>query len=136
MDFTKDGNEILSQVPLAVPYDKTRPESLNEQIARMVQSQFSQLASENGKETYEDSFDFGDENENDDFSAPLTSFQEDYLPETYDNETAKQGTAVEASGADNDNVGTSPVQPVLDGIPKPDVSENQNLEKNEKKEKN
>lgn len=129
MDFTKDGNEILSQVPLAVPYDKTRPESLNEQIARMVQSQFSQLAAENGKETYEDSFDFGDEYEYDEMNAPLTPFQEDYLPETYDNDPAKQSAAGEASGANNANVGTSLDQPILDGISKPDVSENQNQDK-------
>lgn len=128
MDFTKDGNEILSQIPLAVPYDKTRPESLNEQIARMVQSQFSQLASENGKETYEDSFDFGDDEENEDVNAPLSPFQEDYLPD-YDNEAAKQSAAVEASGADNVNVGTSHPQPVLDGIPNPDENQNQNSEK-------
>lgn len=124
MDFTKDGKEILSQIPLAIPYDKTRPESLNEQIARMVQSHFSQLASENGKETYEDSFDFGDDNDNEDFNAPLSPFQEDYLPEVYDNEAAKQSAAVEASGADNVNVGTSQEidQPNLDGL---ENSENQ-----------
>lgn len=118
MDFTKDGNEILSQVPLAVPYDKTRPESLNEQIARMVQSQFSQLAADNGKETYEDSFDFGDDEENNDLNAPLSPFQEDYLPENYDNDAAKQSTAASASGANNENVGTSqePAQPSLDGL--------------------
>lgn len=118
MDFTNDGKEILSQVPLAVPYDKTRPESLNEQIARMVQSQFSQLASENGKESYEDSFDFGDDDDNDDFNAPLSPFQEDYLPENYDNEAAKQSAAVEASGANDANVGTSQEidQPNLDGL--------------------
>lgn len=126
MDFTKDGNEILSQIPLAVPYDKTRPESLNEQIARMVQSQFSQLASENGKETYEDSFDFGDDEENEDVNAPLSPFQEDYLPENYDNEAAKQSAAVEASGADNVNVGTShdSVQPNLDGLENSEKGEN------------
>lgn len=125
MDFTNDGKEILSQVPLAVPYDKTRPESLNEQIARMVQSQFSQLAAENGKETYEDSFDFGDDEENFDSTAPLTSFQEDYLPENYDNEPAKQGTAGEASGDNNENVGTSPepAQPNLDGLENPEKKE-------------
>lgn len=117
MDFTKDGNEILSQVPLAIPYDKTRPESLNEQIARMVQSQFSQLAAENGKETYEDSFDFGDE-DNEDLNAPLSPFQEDYLPDAYDNDPAKQSAAGEASGANNANVGTSQesTQPSLDGL--------------------
>lgn len=126
MDFTNDGKEILSQVPLAVPYDKTRPESLNEQIARMVQSQFSQLASENGKESYEDSFDFGDDEENEDFNAPLSPFQEDYLPEVYDNEAAKQNAAVEASGANNANVGTSQenVQPSLDGLENSDKGEN------------
>lgn len=126
MDFTKDGKEVLSQIPLAVPYDKTRPESLNEQIARMVQSHFSQLAADNGKETYEDSFDFGDENENEDFNAPLSPFQEDYLPENYDNEAAKQSAAVEASGADNANVGTSqePAQPSLDGLENSEKGEN------------
>lgn len=124
MDFTKDGNEILSQVPLAVPYDKTRPESLNEQIARMVQSHFSQLAADNGKETYEDSFDFGDEYDYDEINAPLTPFQEDYLPETYDNGEIKQSADPTASGADNANVGTSqePAQPSLDGL---ENSENQ-----------
>lgn len=121
MDFTNDGKEILSQIPLAVPYDKTRPESLNEQIARMVQSQFSQLAAENGKETYEDSFDFGDEYEYDEMNAPLTPFQEDYLPESYDNEATKQSAGASASGANDSNVGTSqPDQPVLDGIPNSD----------------
>lgn len=126
MDFTKDGKEVLSQVPLAVPYDKTRPESLNEQIARMVQSQFSQLAAENGKESYEDSFDFGDDDEHDDLNAPLSPFQEDYLPENYDNVTAKQSAAGTASGADNVNVGTSqePAQPSLDGLENSDKGEN------------
>lgn len=118
MDFTNDGKEILSQIPLAVPYDKTRPESLNEQIARMVQSQFSQLAAENGKETYEDSFDFGDDEENEDVNAPLSPFQEDYLPESYDNVAVKQSAEPTASGANNANVGTSqePAQPSLDGL--------------------
>lgn len=118
MDFTKDGKEVLSQIPLAVPYDKTRPESLNEQIARMVQSHFSQLASENGKESYEDSFDFGDDDENDDLNAPLSPFQEDYLPESYDNGEIKQSADPTASGANNENVGTSHEinQPNLDGL--------------------
>lgn len=126
MDFTKDGKEVLSQIPLAVPYDKTRPESLNEQIARMVQSHFSQLAADNGKETYEDSFDFGDENENEDFNAPLSPFQEDYLPENYDNEPAKQSAAGEALGANDENVGTSheSVQPSLDGLENSEKGEN------------
>mgnify|MGYP006998071977 CR=1 FL=1 len=78
MDFTNDGNEILSQVPLSIPYDKTRPETLQEQIARMVQLNFSSMANDNGAETFEEANDFGPDD--DDFSdAPLTQFQEEYL---------------------------------------------------------
>lgn len=85
MKFTKDGSEFLSQVPLAIPYDKTRPESLQEQIARMVQSRWSDLANNNQQETFEEANDFGDDLDDYITDAPLTQFQEEYLSSPEDN---------------------------------------------------
>lgn len=104
MKFTKDGNEILSQVPLAIPYDRTRPESLQEQIARMVQSHFSMMADNAGEETFEEANDFGDSEEFISPDAPLSSFQEEFLQQeslvgdNLNNDLSSQGVEKSALG--------------------------------------
>lgn len=117
MNFTNEGYEVLSQIPLAIPYDKTRPESLNEQIARMVQTALSQEASAHGEETFEEANDFGDEDPEIASDAPLSMFQE----ETFSGDPKTYNTKEGSKNADPAAVaGLS-----MDGKPDPEPQDNQ-----------
>lgn len=55
--------EALDQTPVEIPVGVIRPESLESIMARMINERFSQMAEENGMETFEeaDDFDIDDE---------------------------------------------------------------------------
>lgn len=57
------GHEILDPEPMAIPLGFKKPETLAEQIRRMVKTEMSQAAASQGQETFEeaDDFDIGDD---------------------------------------------------------------------------
>lgn len=54
----KNGREIPSNVPVAIPTKFKRPETIAEQVKRMVASQLSIAASQQGHESFEEADDF------------------------------------------------------------------------------
>lgn len=54
----KAGNEVGDPVPMAPPLHMTRPLSLSEQIKQMVRRELSEVAHNQGFETFEESDDF------------------------------------------------------------------------------
>lgn len=62
--------EILDDTPIEVPAGFRRPESLTEQIQRMVRTQISEAADRNGHETFKESQDF---EVDEDFDLPMTA---------------------------------------------------------------
>lgn len=70
------GREVPDGEPLALPSGFKRPETLAEQVARLVQGSLSRLAQESGEESFEESEDFDVE---DDFD-PRTPYEEIFDP--------------------------------------------------------
>lgn len=58
-----EGREVLSDRPVALPAGMKRPSSLNEDIQRIVRTTLSQQAAAMGEETFEESLDFGDDDD-------------------------------------------------------------------------
>lgn len=56
--ISKDGREELDTTPVAVPAGFKRPDTLAEQVRRLVQTSVSEWASRQGAETFEESEDF------------------------------------------------------------------------------
>lgn len=67
----KFGHEVPDPTPLSLPSGFRRPETLQEQVRRLVRTQLSQAAAEQGEETFEESEDF---DVDDDFD-PSTPFE-------------------------------------------------------------
>lgn len=76
-ELDEHGRELLDPTPLALPTGFKRPETLSEQIQRMVRTHLSQAAAEQGFETFEESEDF-DCGEDD--IDPRTPFEMDFDP--------------------------------------------------------
>lgn len=72
MRFNERGEELPDPTPVEIPAGCQRPETLNEQIARLVRTQMSVLAGQRGLETFEESFDF---DVDDDDELPLTGHE-------------------------------------------------------------
>lgn len=72
----EDGREILDPKPVELPAGMKRPESLAEQVQRLVRRQVSEYAAMHGHETFDeaDDFDVGE-----DFD-PHTPYEEDFDP--------------------------------------------------------
>jgi len=68
--YNAEGLEVPDSVPCAVPIGARRPESLSEQIKRMVRQEVSEHARSHGRETFEEACDFGEEEDTDDFLTP------------------------------------------------------------------
>lgn len=102
----KNGHEILDPRPVEMPVGFHRPETLAEQIQRMVRTEFSEAASNAGFESFEDADDFDVEDEIDpgspyemEFDPVLgrevspqmvveneERFRQEYLEKAYENE--------------------------------------------------
>lgn len=66
----KDGDEVLSKIPVAVPVKfRSSPLNLQQQVERLIRGRLSQIAAEQGKETFEESQDF-DVDDDIDYSTP------------------------------------------------------------------
>ncbi|QXP07968.1 MAG: hypothetical protein [Arizlama microvirus] len=67
------GREILDETPMALPIGFQRPPTLQEQVARLVRTEFSRQAVAEGRESFEEADDF--DMDDVDFSSP---YEEDY----------------------------------------------------------
>lgn len=75
--LTDDGSEKVSSVPMSIPSGFKRPDTLAEQVARLVRShEFNRRMAEQGAETFEDADDF---DVDDDFD-PSTPFEMHFDP--------------------------------------------------------
>lgn len=72
----ENGHEVPDPTPLTIPSGFRRPETLQEQVARLVRGAMSRRAEEEGFETFEDSEDF---DVDEDFD-PRTPFEEVFDP--------------------------------------------------------
>lgn len=74
MALDKNGHEIPDPQPIAIPAGFKRPETLAEQVQRLVRTQVSQLAQARGAETFEESEDFDVDDELDPHTPYETFF--------------------------------------------------------------
>lgn len=78
MKYNERGEELPDDTPIDLPLKFKRPPSLQEQIKSMVQRELSQVAAEQGFESFEESDDFDVDDENEIRSVhELTPMQED-----------------------------------------------------------
>lgn len=70
--YNELGQEVPDPVPVAVPAGWTRPEPLADLIRRMVRTEFSRAAAEEGEESFEEADDFDVEDEDPD---PLSAYE-------------------------------------------------------------
>lgn len=66
----ENGHELLDSTPIALPLDAKRPETLAQQIQRLVRTHISREAEEAGLESFEDAEDFDVGEEDFDPSSP------------------------------------------------------------------
>lgn len=78
MAYNKNGEEILDTTPVAVPIRFKVPIPLNERIKQMVRDEASQLAQQNGYESFDEADDFDIK---DDMPDPLSPWEEDFDPQ-------------------------------------------------------
>lgn len=71
------GREIPDPKPMSIPSGFKRPETLAEQVQRLVRTQISRQAAEEGYETFEDSEDFDID---DDMFDPSSPYEEVFDP--------------------------------------------------------
>lgn len=77
------GEEYGNPIPVELPLGYGRPESLIDQMKRMVRSELSQVAGEQGHETFEEADDF-DVQDKFDMDPPATKYElmeEEYISE-------------------------------------------------------
>lgn len=72
MKFDAHGRELPDSTPIEIPAGMRRPESVQEMMARMVRTSISQMAVSQGKESFDEAFDF---DVDDDAELPLTSHE-------------------------------------------------------------
>ncbi len=88
MQFDKHGRELPDSTPLAMPAGFTPPETLAEQIQRLVRTQVSDKAEELGQESFSEADDF--EIEDDDEADPTSIFEQHFDPVLGRDVTAQQ----------------------------------------------
>lgn len=81
MALDERGWEIPDPTPMAWPAGVRRPETLTEQIRRLVRLEVSQAAAAQGMETFEESDDFDVDDDDGEFVSPyeLTEMQEEAI---------------------------------------------------------
>lgn len=76
--YNDKGEEVLDTTPVNIPVRFKIPIPLNERIKQMVRQEASQLAQQNGQETFEEADDFDIPDDNPD---PTTPWEEDFDPQ-------------------------------------------------------
>lgn len=95
------GHEVPDPTPVEWPAGVRRPETLTEQIQRLVRVQMSQFAQEQGLETFEEADDFDIEDEE---GAPFSPYE---LTEMQEERTlARDASNLEARNGRREDVGT------------------------------
>lgn len=74
IEFTPDGKEIPDPTPIQIPAGFKRPESLIDQMRRLIRTDVSQFAEQQGAESFEESNDF--DMDDDDAELRTTSYEE------------------------------------------------------------
>lgn len=72
VQYDSQGREIPDDRRMALPAGWDRPESLNDQIKRLVAAQLSRVAADHGRETFEEADDFDIPDEADEWLSPYT----------------------------------------------------------------
>lgn len=78
MAHNEKGEEILDQTPAAIPLHLKRPMTLNERIAQLTRQELSQVARDNGLETFDEADDFDTEDEEN--PDPHSPWEENFDP--------------------------------------------------------
>lgn len=73
------GQEVLDPTPVQIPAGFKQPERLAETIQRLVRRNLSELADQQGYETFEESEDFNVDDESFDPATPYETFFDPYL---------------------------------------------------------
>lgn len=73
----KDGNEVPDPTPVSIPAGFKVPESLSDQIRRLIRTSLSQQADDQGMETFDESEDFEID---DDMFDPSSPYEEVFDP--------------------------------------------------------
>lgn len=113
MKFDKEGREVPDPRPVAVPIGFRRPESLTNQIRRMVRNELSQVAAARGVESFREANDFELEDDAEDF---LTPYEVQGMREEIPDEGALAGgngdggSVERGAGGKDDGAGAAPVQ--------------------------
>lgn len=79
----KHGREVLSNIPLELPLDCHHPRTLQEEMARFLNTKAARIAAESGHDTFEDDQDF--DVEDDPFPPSDHELDDDY-PDVYSKE--------------------------------------------------
>lgn len=83
MKFDSQGRELPDPTPVAMPLDCKRPESLTEQIRRMIRGEMSNQAAAEGKETFEEANDFEVPEEDAELTGTQYELMADELPREF-----------------------------------------------------
>lgn len=121
-------HEKPDNTPVAIPLRFTRPETIAQQVQRLVVTQFSQMAQAQGFESFEeaDDFDIGDDYD------PTSPYEQNFEVQTYDvrqdgeilskherdiraREAAERAARTEASPPPTDGGGQGPTVKKVEG---------------------
>ena len=104
-----DGTETLNPVPIEWDTGLKRPEPLNDLIQRLVRTELSRQATEEGYESFEDADDFevGDDYEDDHIETNYTLMEDDY--QQWQGETQPQAADLQSSGPEGNSPEASQV---------------------------
>lgn len=89
MPHDKNGHEIPDPTPVAVPVGWSAPESLVDQVRRLVRQEFSQQARATGHETFEEADDFDVDDDFDPSSPWELNFDQEAASRTDDSPAAR-----------------------------------------------
>lgn len=95
MKFDEDGRELPDATPIEVPVHLRRPESLSEQIKRLIRTDMSRMAVEQGDESFEQANDFDMEEDD----AELAETHHELVEEVVDAELEVRRERKEAAAA-------------------------------------
>lgn len=113
MPHDRQGREIPDPVPIAVPAGLKRPESLTEQIRRLIRVDMSQQAQDNGEESFEEANDFDIDDE--DPEATFSKYEiSDMAPEVLNHDAdaaPRDRTTRRTETQDDDDDGEAPDHP-------------------------
>lgn len=106
VQFNERGEELCDPTPLEIPIGAQRPESLTDQIRRMIRNEMSEQAEEEGNESFREANDF-EVAEEDDPEAYLSPYEVVGMQEEILDEQERSDESAEDSGGSADGKGRS-----------------------------